>query len=270
MKKIIFFLIVSANLILHYGLAQGNLYHYRDKLAPYDSILKQQPENRINNKGNRIGLWDFSVKQNVLHGNYYGLDTTWGRHKIDTGTIRCRGFYNRKGVPTGVWIKYMRGYEDYVREYFFYEKGVCVRHAYYDMHNGRWMYDSLNKTHDTLITPFIHGNGHYDIYYNYYGKKSSFVMGDKWLLPKDSCFTLRKVSGESYGNPYTQTYIYDTAGTIVYFQSRIKKGDTTKIVTDLTEDTYKIEKYLNWPENKKPFSVKTYRQTPNGDIEIKE
>ena len=102
MKKIILFLIVSASLILQNGQAQGNLYQYRDKLAPYDSLLKQPPENRINKKGNRIGLWDFSVKQNVLHGNYYGLDTTWGRHKIDTGTIRCRGFYNRKGVPAGV------------------------------------------------------------------------------------------------------------------------------------------------------------------------
>jgi hypothetical protein len=230
-----------------------------ETVKAWSSLLDQPAPCGIDRKGRKTGVWDFSVRENVHYGNYYCIDTSRGRNNPDTGIIRARGEF-RKGIPVGTWIKYMKDMPDTYIEYFFYEKGVCRKHVYHDHHNGWWMYDSLNKTRDTLITPLISSSMEYDMYSHYCGRASTFSIQDKWLLPKEECSMLR-----TYRRANTiMLTIHDTSGTDIPYKHIIFRGDTTIIAIYRPDGSYLEDYYLNWPKEKTP--VKKMIGYPNGEL----
>lgn len=230
-----------------------------ETVKSYSNLLDQPAPCKLDRKGRKTGVWDFSVRENVHYGNYYSIDTSRGRNDLDTGIIRARGVY-RKGIPVGTWIKYMKGMSDIYIEYFFYEKGACNKHLYRDRHNGWWIYDSLNKTRDTLITPLISSSTEYDIYSHYCGRQSTFTIHDKWLLPKDECFMLRTYRRTNE----IMITIHDTSGSDVPYKHILFRGDTTIIGIYRPDGSYLEDYYINWPKNTTP--VKKMIGYPNGDL----
>lgn len=237
----------------------------RKILQPFDTILRQSAENKISRKDVRRGLWDFSVAQNATHGDYWNLDTTWGRHSIDTGTIRCRGFYDKTGTPYGVWVKYMRGYNENCREYFFFEKGLCGKHVYYNFHHGSWLVDSLNSTRDTLYSGFFLYPNEHDINRMFSNSPGTFIIGDKWLLPRDSCFRHRTYRRDNW----VQEMVTDSKGKFISEQAFQFIADSTFIYTyDNENGTYILEIFIGWPANTIPVERRKFRMSD--DVEIKE